>query len=104
MSNIKIDDEGIKINNTLIDESIFNEEKVNYRVVEREALIEDLCRWIGEDAKDKQMMLEDLKTLLMKTDEFCFSSISTNEYVFPDDDEFENICKEILELNEIKAK
>lgn len=107
MSSIKIDDNNdIKINNILIDESIFNEEKVNYRIVEREGLIEDLCRWIAETKSDsdKTLMLEDLKTLVNKTDEFCFSSIMTNEYVFPDDDEFENICKEILELNPTKLK
>jgi len=103
MSDIKIDgNNAVRINDILIDEKIFDEDKAGYRIIERENEIENLCRWIAEtnNDNDRTLMIEDLKTLLTKTDKFCFSSTSTNEYLFPDDEEFENTCKEILELNE----
>jgi len=103
---IDIKEKGIFINETLINEKIFSEEEVNYRVVEREQQINDLCMWISEAtgsdrANDLYLMKEDLKYLINLKDEFVFSSTSTNEFIAKKDnlEGFNLICKEILELN-----
>jgi len=92
----------ILINGTLIKDEIFNEEKSEYRLVEREQQIDDLIDWISEaKGNDKDLMKEDLKYLMGLKDEYVFSSISTNEFIAQSDDEedFNQICKELLELN-----
>jgi len=108
MENYEIDikEEGVFINETLINKKIFSEEKVNYRIVEREQQINDLINWISEAigsdrANDLYLMKEDLKYLINLQDKFVFSSISTNEFIVKSDDleGFNLICKEILELN-----
>lgn len=105
--NLIIDEEGVKINGTLINEKIFNQELVDYTAVEREDQIDYLIDWIGESQResDKYLMKEDLKMLINWEDEFIFSSIVTNEYIAKsqDEEEFNNICEEIIKLNsEIK--
>ena len=57
--------------------------------------------WIGECKRinEKQLMLDDLKYLFTLEDEYIFSSVSTNKYVCKSDDEFNEICEELLELN-----
>jgi hypothetical protein len=103
---LKIDNEGVKINGIPINEEIFNQEKVDYRITDREDQVEHLCMWISEAGQDrendKRLMLEDLKYLCKLEDEYIFSSISTNEYIAKSDDEerFNEICEEILKLNE----
>ena len=104
--NLKITDENqIFINETLINENIFQEEKVGYIVREREEQIDFLIDWIGECGRDrendKNLMKEDLKYLINLKDEYLFSSISTNEFICKSDnlESFNKICKEILELN-----
>jgi len=101
---IEINEKGqTLINDVLIDEEIFNQEKVDYKVVERQQQIDDLCMWISESKSynDKYAMKEDLKFLMGINDTFIFSSISTNDFIAESDDEeeFNKICKEILELN-----
>ena len=106
MNNINMlnltNDYNITINNIIIDSSIFDEEKVDYRVLEREELINDLIGWIGEGNKDKELMKEDLIYLMKQEDKYIFSSILTNEYILKSDnkEEFNNICSDILKLNE----
>ena len=101
----EIKQDGVFINDTLINEKIFQDEKVGYCVIEREDQIDHLIDWIGECGQDresdKNLMKEDLKYLINLKDEYLFSSISTNEFICKSDDleEFNNICKEILELN-----
>lgn len=102
--NLEIDsEESVRINGILINEEIFEKEKVDYRVSEREDQIDHLVMWISEtDRKnDKELMLEDLKYLASLKDEFIFSSILTNEYIAKsqNEEEFNNICEEILKLN-----
>ena len=103
--NLNIKEEGVFINETLINEKIFQEEKVDYSVQEREDQIDHLIDWIGECGMDregdKNLMKEDLKYLINLKDEFIFSSISTNEYILKEDNlkRFNKICKEILELH-----
>jgi len=97
------DNNEVVIDNIIIDNSIFEEEKINYEVVEREQKIDDLINWIGESESesDKFLMKEDLKHLISIGDKYIFSSISTNEFIIKSEDEteFNNLCKEILDLN-----
>jgi len=106
--NLKKTHEGIEINGVLIDEKIFDEEKVDYRPVFREDQIDNLINWISEASgsnreSDLYLMKEDLKYLINLSDEMVFSSLSTNEFIARSDDleEFNEICKEILEINKI---
>jgi hypothetical protein len=109
MENYKIEmtHEGIKINNILINEDIFRNEKIGYSVRDREEQINDLFMWIGEAIgkenreSDLYLMKEDLRYLESLNDELIFSSISTNEFIAKSDNlkEFNKICKEILKLN-----
>jgi len=101
----KINENGeVIINDVVISQEA--EEKVGYCLREREQQINDLYKWIGEvtgsdRANDLYLMKEDLYYLESLEDEFVFSSISTNEFIAKSDDEenFNSICKEILELN-----
>ncbi len=104
MNKYKLDIRGndIYIGDTLINEQIFNEEMVNYRVRDREDFINELIGWIGEATTDKEIMKSDLIMLMDLEDYYIFSSISTNEYICQsqEPEEFINLCKEILELNQ----
>lgn len=110
MTNYKLEitEKGVYINETLINEEIFQEEKVNYCVVDKEEQIKDLYMWIGEAINDEKrssdvyLMKEDLRYLEGLQDDYIFSSISTNEYIAKSDDleNFKEICDEILKLNE----
>lgn len=62
--------------------------------------------WIGEATgsnrkNDLYLMKEDLRYLESLEDEFVFSSYSTNEFIAKSDNpkEFNQICKDILEIN-----
>ncbi|KKK76300.1 hypothetical protein LCGC14_2865010, partial [marine sediment metagenome] len=90
------------INRVLINDKIFQEEMVDYSPRSREDLIDNLIDWISEATTDKEIMKSDLKYLMGLKDEYIFSSISTNDYISKSDDEetFNEICKEILKLNE----
>lgn len=93
-------DNQIKINDFVINKKIFDEEKSNYKIIDRETEIDNLINWISEcKNSDKELMKSDLKDLINRTDKFCFSSISSNEYIFKGDEGFNEICEEILELN-----
>jgi hypothetical protein len=56
-----------------------------YKVVNRESEIDNLIMWISEcgqeKASEKEMMKEDLKTLMSWTCEKIYSSESTNDYI-----------------------
>lgn len=85
------------INKTKIPTKIFDEELVNYRIEDRETLIDNLCMWISEcQNSDKELMKADLKLLINIDDEFILSSISTNHYLYGNSEEFDNQCEEIL--------
>ena len=90
------------INGVAINEKIRQEELFEYQIIHRENfLANDLIVWIGECKRinEKQLMLDDLKYLFTLEDEYIFSSVSTNKYVCKSDDEFNEICEELLELN-----
>jgi hypothetical protein len=85
-----------------INEKIFSDELFEYRIIERKDFIDELIRWISEtkSESDKYLMKEDLEMLMNVTDDYIFSSISTNEYITKDDGNFNEICEELLKLNE----
>lgn len=82
-----------------IKERIFDEELFDYRIVDREDLIENLMRWISEGSKDKELMKQDIKMLMSWEDDYIFSSISTNEYIGIKSSDFEEKCKELILIN-----
>lgn len=98
------------INGVVINDKIFNQELYDYRLVEKETLIDDLIKWIAESDRknDKSLMLDDLEYILKlpDEDEFVFSSINTNEYIaFSDNPSgFDEICLNLLELNEEQSR
>lgn len=84
-----------------LDDTIADEELHEYRIVDRDTEIENLCMWITE-AKDnatKVLMKKDLKKLLNIEDDYILSSNSTNSYIHSGSDEFNKICGELIELN-----
>lgn len=83
----------------IIDEKIFDEELFEYRIVDREELIDDLIRWISENSRDKELMKEDLKMLMQWSDDYIFSSISTNDYIGEHSSNFEETCEQLIEIN-----
>lgn len=100
--NLNITEKRVFINDTLINEKIFQEEKIDYSPREREDQTDHLINWISEaEGNDLDLIKEDLKYLINLDDKFIFSSISTNEYICKSDneEEFNKICKEILDLN-----
>ncbi|KAB7891388.1 hypothetical protein [Poseidonibacter ostreae] len=93
-----------EINGISIDETIFREEKHQYRFnrrVEVIANIEELIKEVEE--AEKEAMIKDIDYLnsLKLEDEYILSHVSINDYVaFSDNHEkFNKICKEILKLN-----
>ena len=97
----------VTIGEVPIDDKIFQEEKVNYRLIDREEQIDDLIMWIAEtrykreEQSDVFLMKEDLKYLMNIDDEVVFSSILTNEYIAQSKspDKFKEICLDILIKN-----
>jgi hypothetical protein len=88
------------INGFMINERIRNEDLFEYYIVHRESLIEDLCRWIAESSRDKELMKTDLKMLIGLEDEYILSNINTNEYLYHGHPDFDKTCKELLKLNQ----
>ncbi len=100
---LKVNDK-VYINDILINEDIFQEEISGYKPCYREDEIDMLFNWISECDRqsEKDLMIEDLKYLQTLDDEWIWSNISTNEFIAKSDDveRFNEICKEILEINE----
>jgi hypothetical protein len=86
-----------------IAEEIFQEEKSEWKITHKESLMNDLFVWIGEAIRgsnsDSRMMQDDLFKLAKWEDEYIFSSIYTNDYINSEDSRFNEVCKELLELN-----
>tara|TARA_B100000700_G_scaffold331622_1_gene466189 strand:- start:2114 stop:2665 length:552 start_codon:yes stop_codon:yes gene_type:complete len=96
------------INGTEIDDSIFEDELVGYKLEDRENLIDDLIMFISEGTRpsDLYLMKEDLAMLMQWEDEYIFSAIGTNDYVSPskNTEEFNKICQDILEIQDSQDK
>lgn len=87
---------GVQINEKIIDKELFE-----YRITYREDFIDDLIGWISEARESsKFIMKQDLEMLMKVEDDYIFSSISTNDYIYVGCKEFNETCKELLELNE----
>ena len=87
------------INGIKINEKIRNEELHEFSIVHRESFIDELIRWISEASKDKELMKQDLKMLMMLEDEYILSSNSTNDYIHQQDARFNETCEQLLEIN-----
>ena len=83
-----------------LNEKIRQEEMHEYSIVEREEVISNLIRWIGESNKDSGVMRDDMEMLLGWNDYHILTSNSTNSYLRQGDSEFDDACKELLEINE----
>jgi len=89
---------------TKIHELISNQELFEYRIIDRKEFINTLIDWIGEATQDKELMKQDLFMLQEWDDEYIFSSISTNEYIRQEDSNFNELCENLLALNESTEK
>ena len=89
-----------------INEKIRDEELFEYRIEDRKELINNLIGWIAECGRDsygqnnKALMQQGMEMLMELEDDYIFSSISTNEYISRDDAEFNETCKQLIELTE----
>ena len=91
-----------QINDTLINEGLFDDQLTDYRIIDVETEVHSLYQWISE-ARTKAtrvLMITDLKQLEKTIDEYVLSSNSTNHYVESDDSEFNELCETILTENE----
>jgi hypothetical protein len=83
-----------------LNEKICDEELHEYKIAHRQDLVDDLYRWIGEGNEQAQMMKDDLKMIEAWTDDYIFSSISTNAYISSECSEFNETCEELIKLSE----
>jgi len=86
---------GIKLNSAIRDEELHE-----FSIIHRESFIDELIRWISEVSNDKELMKQDLKELMSWNDEYILTSNSTNHYVGIHSSDYEEICNELLKLNE----
>ena len=85
-----------KINNKIIPDDYFQDEKVDYIIVVREYLIDDLFNWVAEaEGNDKELIKEDIKYLINLKDKYILSSIQTHEYIREDSEDGKKILEEI---------
>jgi hypothetical protein len=90
----------------IINDKIRDEQLHEFYIVETDVMIDDLIHWASESIRFKRgrydavAMKEDLKMLMNLEDDYIFCSNETNKYVSESDSEFENICKELIELNQ----
>jgi hypothetical protein len=83
-----------------LSEKIQQEDLHEYSIVHRTSFIDELTRWITEArSSDKALMQADLKMLMDVEDDYIFSSNSTNSYITKSDSEFDETCKQLIELN-----
>lgn len=105
MTTVEYRNDKVVIEGIVIDNSLFDEEKVGYKFILVDDEIDELYRMISEcgcDRKnDKILMKEDQDFLKSIEDEFVFSSISTNEFVAQSISvkHFNDICADILLAN-----
>ena len=91
-----LDDECVKINQKIPDNEMFE-----YRIIDRENFLDDLAGWIGEaNESNKTLMKHDQEILMKVTDDYIFSSISTNEYIYEGCRNFNSTCEALIKLNE----
>jgi len=100
---IKVDGEFFTvINNITIDESIFDEEKVDYILENRQSLLNYFNELVTEvQGSEKQLVIADIEYLKKLNDEYLLTHITTDEWISPLEDtkKFNDACTEILDCN-----
>lgn len=93
------------INDIELNEKIRDNDLFEYYIIDRKEFIDELINWISEaEGTNKIMMKADLEMLMNIEDEYMLSSISTNEYIGKADSNFNELCKELLDLNKSLVK
>lgn len=95
------------INDIIIDEEIFNKNLFEYIIVELESEIDNLITYISEAeyGYNRNLMKDDLKMLInIDNDKYVFSSIRTNDYITSEDNNFNETCEELLDIQETYKK
>lgn len=93
----------ISVDGVIMNETIFDTEIVDYKIIERDDEITDLYTWIAERQSDvdRKLMIKELKFLESLTDEYILSSVNNNsdKYVSPSENTelFNEICETFLE-------
>lgn len=82
-----------------LDETILQKDMYEFYIVNRDSLVDELICWISEADKDRLLMKQDLKMLMLLDDEYILSSNSTNAYVHKDSHDFNEKCEELIEIN-----
>jgi hypothetical protein len=101
------DSEIISINEVEINQVVFQDDLVNWELLDREDFIDKLIVWTAEamnnpeKSSDAMLMKQDLVMLIGLDDEYVWSSTTTNEYVSPSKEaiKFNEICQQVLEVN-----
>lgn len=103
-----------KIDGNVIDDEIFQEEMVDYKVCDLQEEINNYYIWISEAlsplcpaynptrAEEMKRELKELDKLADAGDDYVFSSVSYRQYISPsrDTEKFNEICQSILEKQE----
>lgn len=89
------------INGEKLHDKIRDEDLHEFHIIDREDYIETIMGWIpNASASDKFLMKQDVKMLMSWDDEYVLSSNSTNTYLHPGDEGYNEACEEILKINE----
>jgi len=84
----------------VLDVSIEDEELFGFRIEDRQELLSEIYRIIPSASdSDVILMKQDIKLLDVMADDYVFSSIHTNKYVCSTDPIFNELCKELIELD-----
>lgn len=94
----------VEVGEQEIQEDVFDNEMVDWKLVERDQMVDDLFDWIGEarrDSADRNLMIADVRMLMEWDDLYVWSSILTNDYVSPSHEpvRFNEICQQVLDAN-----
>ena len=96
----------VVVDDVVIDESVFEDTSVGWKLIWLEDYIDDLISWTGEikrksNSQHRANMKQDLKLLMTWDDQYIWSRISTNDYVSPsqNQEKFNKICQEVLAVN-----
>ena len=105
MTTVEYKNNNVVIAGVEIDNSLFDEEKVGYKLVDRKNEIDELYRMISECGYEREsnkfLMIEAQDFLKSVDDEFVFSSIRCNEFIAESRNTkyFNTICSDILIAN-----
>jgi hypothetical protein len=94
----------ITVDSVSINEVIFDEEIVEYKIIERDEEILCLYEHLSGSSRtehDKNLIKIDLNFLQHLDDEYVLSNVLTNEYISPSEntERFNEICQEFLEAH-----